>query len=238
MSAQCELPIHPFTGLIAVGIVNGRPVWPVRGGSEEADQQEADQNDGDDDAAESEGGESEQSDDDKPLGPPGQKAYEAEKQKRRAEAARRRAAESRIAELERKLNESSDSDAGKEADAEVTRRFNDKVKRLEIKAAAAGKLADPSDAYKFIDLDAIEVDANGDVNEDDIAEAIEELVKQKPYLAAAQGGVKKHGTADGGPRNEQRPQQLTRADLKSMSPEQIKEAKSKGRLADLLSGKT
>lgn len=237
MSAQCELPIHPSTGLTAVGIVNGRPVWPILGGSEEAEQQGKDQEDAD---TESDGGESEQPDeDDKPLGPPGQKAYEAEKQKRRAEAARRRAAESRVAELERKLNESDASAPDKEADAEVTRRFNDKVKRLEIKAAAAGKLADPSDAYKFIDLDAIEVDVNGDVNEDDIAEAIEELVKQKPYLAAAQGGTaRKHGTADGGPRNEQRPQQLTRADLKSMSPDEIEAARIKGRLDDLLSGKT
>lgn len=27
------LPTHPFTGLKAVGIVGGRPVWPIRGGS-------------------------------------------------------------------------------------------------------------------------------------------------------------------------------------------------------------
>lgn len=27
-----DLPIHHFTGLRAVGIVNGRPVWPIKGG--------------------------------------------------------------------------------------------------------------------------------------------------------------------------------------------------------------
>lgn len=32
---ETTLPIHPFTGLQAVGIVAGRPVWPIRGGSPE-----------------------------------------------------------------------------------------------------------------------------------------------------------------------------------------------------------
>jgi hypothetical protein len=31
-----DLPIHPRTGLTAVGIVGGRPVWPIKGGSEPA----------------------------------------------------------------------------------------------------------------------------------------------------------------------------------------------------------
>jgi Spy/CpxP family protein refolding chaperone len=34
MRESTMLPIHPRTGLQAVGIVKGRPVWPVRGGSE------------------------------------------------------------------------------------------------------------------------------------------------------------------------------------------------------------
>ena len=32
---HCTLPIHPRTGLRAVGVVNGRPVWPILGGSGE-----------------------------------------------------------------------------------------------------------------------------------------------------------------------------------------------------------
>lgn len=31
------LPIHDYTGCRAVGIVNGRPVWPIKGGSGEGD---------------------------------------------------------------------------------------------------------------------------------------------------------------------------------------------------------
>lgn len=30
--SDIRLPIHPRTGLIAVGIVNGKPIWPIRGG--------------------------------------------------------------------------------------------------------------------------------------------------------------------------------------------------------------
>lgn len=35
------LPVHPFTGLTAVGVVAGRPVWPICGGSDDADKQSA-----------------------------------------------------------------------------------------------------------------------------------------------------------------------------------------------------
>jgi len=34
---HCTLPTHPRTGLRAVGIVKGRPVWPILGGEESSD---------------------------------------------------------------------------------------------------------------------------------------------------------------------------------------------------------
>lgn len=36
------LPVHPVTGLRAVGLVDGRPVWPILGGSEPPEPPEAD----------------------------------------------------------------------------------------------------------------------------------------------------------------------------------------------------
>ncbi|OZF25171.1 hypothetical protein CH296_28085 [Rhodococcus sp. 14-2496-1d] len=48
-------------------------------------------------------------------------------------------------------------------------------------------LADPADAPRFIDLDQFEVGENGTVDATAIADAIKELVEDKPYLAA-QGG--------------------------------------------------
>ncbi|HET8627742.1 MAG TPA: hypothetical protein VFL91_10000 [Thermomicrobiales bacterium] len=41
-----HVPVHPFTGLEAIGFRrNGEPIWPVRGGSEDAGQGEGDQGD-------------------------------------------------------------------------------------------------------------------------------------------------------------------------------------------------
>jgi hypothetical protein len=36
MLLDLDLPIHPRTGLQAVGIVGGKPVWPIKGGAEDA----------------------------------------------------------------------------------------------------------------------------------------------------------------------------------------------------------
>ena len=66
-----------------------------------------------------------------------------------------------------------------------------------------------------------------------LAEAVADLVKQKPYLAA-QGGRRFQGTADGGPRKETRKPQLTRDDAKRMSPEEIETAREAGQFDDLL----
>lgn len=50
MDVEFNLPIHPFTGLRAVGIVAGRPVWPILGGAEGGDGGgDSSQGDGDND---------------------------------------------------------------------------------------------------------------------------------------------------------------------------------------------
>lgn len=51
------LPIHPYTGLQAIGIVGGRPVWPVAGGSQPEGEPEGDADDLDDENAEDTDGE-------------------------------------------------------------------------------------------------------------------------------------------------------------------------------------
>jgi hypothetical protein len=86
---------------------------------------------------------------------------------------------------------------------EATLEANTRILRSEVKAAAAGKLADPADAHRFLDLSKFEVDDDGNVDEDEIADAIEDLIKRKPYLAAAQGGQRRfQGTSDGGARKD------------------------------------
>ncbi|MCF0087158.1 MULTISPECIES: hypothetical protein [unclassified Streptomyces] len=135
------------------------------------------------------------------LGDAGKKALQAERDARKA-------AEDRVKELEAKLSRKPKDDKGKTEggdgkgdpplDAEALKKeVRDELKadtdarliRAEVKAAAAGKLADPADAPKFIDLTKIKVGEDGDPDAKQIKKAIEDLLKEKPYLAAnGQGG--------------------------------------------------
>lgn len=175
------------------------------------------------------------------LGEPGKRALDAMKSKWQTERDQRR-------DLERQLEEAKapkvaegdqpDPDAIRaEAAREATAKANKRILRSEIKAAAARKLNDPADALAHLDLDAFEVDANGDVDASEISDAIEDLLTRKPYLAASTSRPRFEGGGDGGAsRKPAGPTQLTRADLKGLSADQIVKAKREGRLKNLLSG--
>lgn len=111
---------------------------------------------------------------------------------------------------------------------------NQRILKAEVRAAAAGKLADPADALKFIDISSFEVTDDGVTDTAAIASAIDVLLGDKPYLAA-QGGKRFEGSADGGPRNVgEQTRQLTQADLERMSPQEINDARRAGQLDKLL----
>lgn len=120
------------------------------------------------------------------LGDKGKQALDRMKARLKAERAARLA-------LEARLNETSAADDAeriqREADAKAAAKANARILSAEVRAAAAGKLSDPSDALTFIDLTQFDVDDDGSVDQDEIAEAIADLVRRKPYLAA-QGGPK------------------------------------------------
>lgn len=124
----------------------------------------------------------------------------------------------------------------REAEAAALAKANDRILKAEIRAAAAGRLNDPSDALRYLDLSSFEVGDDGDVDTESVSAAITDLITEKPYLAA-QGGRRFQGDADGGARKETRPKQLTKADLAGMSPDQINEARAQGRLDDLMGRK-
>ncbi|WP_206492321.1 hypothetical protein [Rhodococcus sp. KRD162] len=128
--------------------------------------------------------------DDKKLGPKGERALAAMKEKLRTERARRRAAEAKNSTVDA-------DDKAKEAERNILARANSRILRSEVRAAAAGKLADPADAIKFLDLDQFDVGEDGEVDEDEIADAIDDLVTRKPYLAAQSGDQKKRRTPKG-----------------------------------------
>jgi sRNA-binding protein len=135
-----------------------------------------------DDAQGADGGTQEE-EQDKPLGPAGEKALAAEKAKRKEAEAKARAARERIAELERGGDEAAKEKA--EIEKAAMARANQRLVRAEVKAAAAGVLTDPNDAAQFLDLSSFEVGDDGEVDADEVKAAIADLVKKKPYLAAS-----------------------------------------------------
>lgn len=199
------------------------------GQDDDADSGASDDGQGDDDAdddADPEGADA--------LGDKGKRALASMKGKWRTERDKRR-------ELEAKLAEKDGADdaeqARRKAEADATAKANARILKAEIRAVAKGRLADPKDALTFLDLDQFEVGDDGEIDPEEIEDAISDLLKDKPYLAAATA-KRFQGTGDGGAaRKASRPRQLTRADLKSMSPEAIEQARIDGRLDDLMGGK-
>lgn len=123
------------------------------------------------------------------LGDKGKRALDSMKSKWKNERTRRQQLEARVSELE-SASGGDDDDAARQraADTAALAKANSRIVRAEVRAAASGKLSDPADALSFIDLDQFEVGEDGDVDQEEIAEAIEDLVRRKPYLAA-QGGT-------------------------------------------------
>lgn len=134
------------------------------------------------------------------LGDAGKAAIKAERQ--RAAKAEREAKELKarlealeaesLSETERKIAE-----ARREASTEAIAAANARIIRAEIKAAAAGKLADPSDAIRLLDLTEFDVSDDGEVDNQAIESAIDSLVAAKPYLTAT---GRPAGTGGGGAR--------------------------------------
>lgn len=119
------------------------------------------------------------------LGDAGKKALDRMKDKLKEERRLRRAAEERA----HQVDPDETAKAAREAERAALAKANGRIVRAEIKAAAKGVLHDPADAFTFIDPTEFEVDDNGEVDVEEIAQAISDLIARKPYLAA-QGGPK------------------------------------------------
>lgn len=147
------------------------------------------------------------------LGEGGKKALEAERALRASADKERKAAEKRAKELETELQKFRDADkseleraveqARREAadtvTSEMTAKFNRRLLEAEVRSTAAGKLSDPADAVRLLDLDEFAVGDDGVIDATPITKAIEKLLKDKPYLAA--GELRRNGGgADGGRR--------------------------------------
>ena len=171
------------------------------------------------------------------LGDPGKKALDTMKAER--QAAREETRQAKAA-LDAALAKIAGTEAEHTAQVERQRvqdeamsKANDRIRKAEVRAAAAGVLTDPADALLYLDLSGFEVGDDGEVDQAAIKAAIEDLAKKKPYLAAQGGGT---GTVFESPGAHRKGAigQLTQADLKGMTPAQINTARAEGRLNDLL----
>ncbi|MEA9983655.1 hypothetical protein [Subtercola sp. RTI3] len=124
--------------------------------------------------------------------------------------------------------------ARREGASEATNALNTRLVKSELKAAAKGKLADPSDAHLYIDLKELSVDANGDVDSDALDEAIDDLIARKPHLAAAP--VRRFdATADQGAKGkETKVTQLTESQYTALPAAERAKARADGRINNLM----
>lgn len=82
--------------------------------------------------------------------------------------------------------------------------IHDRLKRAEVKAAASGRMVDPEDAVRLLNLDEFEVNDDGHVDGAKVGKAIDGLIQAKPYLRA-KGSTATRPTADGGARQDPAP---------------------------------
>lgn len=156
--------------------------------------------------------------DDPPLGPAGEKALNAWKE--RAKAAE--AAAGRVPDLERELNElrtaqmtdqekalaAARDEAAQAARAEVLGQVNSRLFTAELRAAAAAAnllpsatqdlLVDPIVALRLLGLDEYPVTVTGDINSEAISQHVAAYVAARPHLAA--GAMQPPGPVDQGAR--------------------------------------
>lgn len=138
-----------------------------------------------------------------------------------AERNRKRAAE--LEEAAKSESEKALDAARREGAEQVRQELNRRLLEQEVRVAAAGRFADPSDAVRFIDLDSIGVDEAGQVDQKALAAALDGLAESKAYLLLRQDPSRGPGSGDGGYRGGNGTKQLSREDLRGMSPEQIME---------------
>ncbi len=101
-------------------------------------------------------------------------------------------------ELEKAV-ENARREAAAEATTAATKTLNRRLLQAEVKAAAAGKLSNPEDAVALLNMDGFVVSDDGSIDTKPIERAIDQLIKDKPYLAGA-GAPPRPGSGDSGAR--------------------------------------
>ncbi|MFI8263675.1 hypothetical protein [Streptomyces sp. NPDC085665] len=128
-----------------------------------------------------------------------------------AEKSAREAAEKRATEAEAeasRLRRTNAANKGTDLDAlraEIRGEFTAQLVRAEVRAAAAGRLADPADALALLDLSAL-AGPSGEIDTKAVTAALDKLIESKPYLAAPKSGAAPWGDVGAGQRKAAEPE--------------------------------
>lgn len=145
---------------------------------------------------------------DEPLGEAGKRALDRERQARRDAERRAKALEDQATKAQEELAKAREAqlsetekaiakaqaDAAKEAREEEQAKWRDRILATALHGAAVGKLANPEDAIKFVDVSGLDPDDQDLASK--LGVLVDELVKERPYLKGEGGKVK--GNGDGG----------------------------------------
>lgn len=157
-----------------------------------------------------------------------------------ADYAELQAAAAKLAELEAEgLSELEKERAKREAAEKRAADLEASGRETRLRAAIISEAAkpdrriiDPEAVVLMLDRSGLELDTDG--NPTNIAKAMDSLLEARPYLVAPEAGLtpRPRPGADQGARPKAA-NQVTEAELASLSPEQIVAARREGRLADL-----
>lgn len=196
---DASLPVHPQTGLVAIGVLpSGRIVWPVLGGAPEDNEdtgiddggQDEDTDDEDTGTGDDSGDDSTDDEDTDDTGKASGNDTVSRAELNKAIRERQRAKErlrKKEQELEelRKASEGAEEKAAREAREEAVRTAEAKLKPIAIRAAlleAGVKPGKIKGATRLLELGEIDVDEDGDVL--GLEEQLEELREDWPELFA------------------------------------------------------
>lgn len=161
------------------------------------------------------------------------KALKAEREARRAAERERNTFKQQLEAKDKPAEEAALEVARREAEEAANAKANARIVKAELRAAAATRVSNLTALARLIDTDSIEVDADGNPSADDIEDAIGQFLTDYPEFAADKS--KFNGSADQGNKGKQStPAQLTRDDIKNMTPDQINKARDAGQLNKLL----
>jgi hypothetical protein len=165
---------------------------------------DGDSDDSGDDSGDDDGDDKTDSGDEADLGEAGKRALKAERAERKAADKRAKAATTAMEKLQKQVddaaaaNDSEQDKAVKQAAKDATKAaattYGARILNAEILAAAAGKLVTPADAIGLLDRTEFDPDADPDDLRASINSAIDQLLKDRPYLRAD----KVSGSADSG----------------------------------------